>query len=450
MLRVSAVSGFPARISYARYQCRSPADSGIHMTLSNLIGLAEIQLTRRNLLRQSAHAASGIGLSALGSAMAVPVAHADGADDFGPLQAADANGLQLPVGFTSRIVATSGQTVAGTGYQWHLSPDGGAVFPTNDGGWIYVSNAERGGGDGGVGTLVFDSDANIVAAYSILSGTSINCAGGPTPWGTWLSCEEFSSGQVYECNPYAASNGVVRPAMGSFRHEAAAVDPIRQCVYLTEDTPSGKLYRFRPTTYPDLSSGTLEVAQVADGSISVGQVKDLSWTPTVASGFSFNGGEGCWYADGLIYFSTKGDWRVWKIDTTVSPHTIEIYYDGTGTLTEPHNVYVAGNGDVYVAEDDGNLEIVALTQSGGVHPMMRLTGVANTEITGPALNPQGNRLYFSSQRNPGQTFEITGPFQPPPPAEQISSMGLFLRAMLGGAFAIAALVNLRNRTRDPD
>ena len=99
-------------------------------------------LTRRKLLRRGAQAAGSVGLSLIGNAVVAPAARAAGADDFGPLQAADANGLQLPMGFTSRVIATSGQTVTGTGYQWHGNPDGGAVFPTNDGGWIYVSNDE--------------------------------------------------------------------------------------------------------------------------------------------------------------------------------------------------------------------------------------------------------------------------------------------------------------------
>jgi secreted PhoX family phosphatase len=147
----------------------------------------------------------------------------------------------------------------------------------------------------------------------------------------------------------------------------------------------------------------------------------------------------------LIYFSTKGDTRVWKIDTMVSPHTIEIYYDGSGVLTQVDNVYVAGNGDVYFAEDSGNLEIVALTPSGGVHPIMRLTGVTGTEITGPALDPSGERLYFSSQRNPGHTYEVTGPFQPPPAIEPVPSMGLASGGLLGAAFTVAAFINLRGR-----
>lgn len=402
-------------------------------------------LTRRALLRRSAHTAgSTAALSLFGNAVVATPAGAASADDFGPLQAADANGLELPVGFTSRVVATSGQTVTGTSYTWHPNPDGGAVFPTPSGGWIYVSNDESSGGSGGASALVFDANADIVDAYSICSGTTRNCAGGPTPWGTWLSCEETGSGQVYECDPTQPGSGVVRPAMGSFNHEAAAVDPVHECVFLTEDTGTGKFYRFTPASYPDLSAGTLEVAQVAGGSIAPGEVKGLSWTTSVGSGFAFNGGEGCWYQDGLVYFSTKGDDRVWKLDTTVTPHTLEIYYDGSGALTEPDNVFVAGNGDVYVAEDDGNLEIVALTPSGGVHPILRLTGTSNTEITGPALNPDGTRLYFSSQRNPGRTYEVTGPFQPAS-SPGIPTLGPLGAGLLGGALSVAALANLRGR-----
>ena len=63
-----------------------------------------------------------------------------------------------------------------------------------------------------------------------------------------------------------------------------------------------------------------------------------------------------------------------------------------------------------MAEDRGDLEIVALTVGGSVKPIVKLTGTSGTEITGPALSPDGKRLYFSSQRNPGVTYEVTGPY----------------------------------------
>lgn len=418
-------------------------------------------LSRRRFLTRSAAGVLGVGLGGTTLAMLAPprAARAAGADDFGALLPPDANGLRLPPGFQSRIVARSNQVVANTSHVWHRDPDGGATFATGDGGWVYVSNCEASTtGAGGVGAIRFDAAANIVAAYRILSGTTLNCAGGKTPWNTWLSCEERTTGRVFECDPFTPdSTGIARPSLGVFQHEAAAVDPVRQKIYLTEDRSDGLLYRFSPSAYPSLASGVLEAAQILDpngqGPIAPGQSRPLAWHVVpdplatavqtrfqIASATRFNGGEGIDYHDGRIYFATKGNDRIWMIDAAAD--RIEIRYDRAsspmGSLAGVDNVFVAAGGDVYVAEDPGSLQIVALTTTGQVKPIVQLTGQTGTEITGPALSPNGRRLYFSSQRNPGLTYEVEGPFLGPEPNPNASALGPLSGLALAGALAFVA------------
>jgi len=165
--------------------------------------------------------------------------------DIGPLGAANADGVRVPEGFTAQILARAGEPVAPSDYVWHTYPDGGTCFATMDGGWIYVSNSEM-PITGGVGCLRFDATGAVTSAQRLLERTNINCAGGGTPWGSWLSCEESARGFVYEVDPHGMQAPQVRPALGVFKHEAVAVDPMRGHLYLTEDEPEGCFYRFPP------------------------------------------------------------------------------------------------------------------------------------------------------------------------------------------------------------
>ena len=132
------------------------------------------------------------GSAAEGSELLAAIARLN---ELGPLLPPDDNGVRLPAGFRSRIVARSGQAPSNNSrVVWHPAPDGGAVFASADGGWVYASNSELRNAQGGVRALRFDSSGTVVDCYSILENTTSNCAGGATPWGTWLSCEEHEQG----------------------------------------------------------------------------------------------------------------------------------------------------------------------------------------------------------------------------------------------------------------
>jgi len=346
----------------------------------------------------------------------------------GELLPPDQNGVRLPAGFTSRIVARSGQTLFG--YRWHAAPDGGVVFAAADGGWIYVSNNELDNKAGGVGALRFNAQGEIVDAYSILSHTSRNCAGGHTPWQTWLSCEEIDKGRVWECDPFGQKAARVRNSLGLFKHEAVAVDTGNKQLYLTEDEPDGCLYRYTARTFdalgnPDLDDGFLEVAEVVEGRIGTVRWHTLpdplaTTIPTrkqVTQCTQFKGGEGIWFHQGITYLTTKGDNRVWAYD--VQQHRLTIVYNAAlyqrPVLTGVDNITVNATGELLLAEDGGDMQIVVLT-AGKVFPLLQVVGHDRSEIAGPAFSPDGSRLYFSSQRGKtgnsedGMTFEITGPF----------------------------------------
>lgn len=384
---------------------------------------------RRTFLRTSTVAT---GVFAFGPAFwqdALAAPATPGPGPYGPPGAPDpATGIAVPAGFTVREIARGNAPVAGTAYVWHPFSDGSGCFAQPDGGWILASNSEVPGlPQGGASSITFDRDGTITGARRILSNTTMNCSGGVTPWGTWLSGEETGSGQVWECDPLGVEAAVAHPAMGRFTHEAVCVDQKDKRLYLTEDNADGCFYRFTPTKYPDLSAGLLEVMIVdAGGRVTWARVDPASGTATklqVPGAAKFARGEGTWFDEGIVYFVTTTEARLYALH--VEEQLLEILYDGSALglqaeLTGIDNVTVhPKSGDVFVAEDentDATLDVGLITADRVAARFLTASGSMHeaSELTGPSFDPSGTRLYIASQRANGgfgAVYEISGPFR---------------------------------------
>jgi len=454
------------------------------------VGHTSFQFNRRSFLQAGLLAA---GAAAFDPAFfrrafaAGPVTVGEG--PYGALKPFDANGIALPEGFSSREIARGASPVAGSfpPYLWHNATDGQATFPTigpngcPDGGWILVANSEVPvPGAGGVSAVRFAPGGDVQRAYRVLAGTTSNCAGGPAPWGRWLSCEEHDLGQVWECDPTGASVPLPRPAMGVFKHEAVCVDPVCRRVYLTEDQPDGCLYRFTPNTYPDLSAGLLEVALVdALGNVSWEQVPNPGGgaiNPTreqVDGAAHFDGGEGTWYHQGVVYFTTKGDNRLWAYH--VRPSKLEVIYDAAAVganapLSGVDNVTVSPAGDIYVCEDGADHDICLITPDFQVSRFLKLdpekhsgppegSPFADNETVGVVFDPSGTRMYFGAQRSfpvaglnelpAGVVYEVSGPFRCPPGRTATAGAGIAASGLPGGVLA-RTRAGAESRLRAPE
>ena len=451
-------------------------------------------VSRRSLLTRSASAGVGIVLSgSIPGLFGTAQAKGGGGVGYGPLVPDPAGLLSLPAGFSYTLVAQSGATLLESGEPTPDDPDGTAAFVRRGGnGSVLVNNHEIGGGEafrvpplagltydplagGGTTNIEVDKDGKRVREYVSLAGTHNNCAGGRTPWDTWLTCEETEAspagssvrhGYVFEVDPYdQEANRDPQPirALGRFAHESVAVDPRTHTIYLTEDagSPNGLLYRWTPPAAAlPLGKGALKALAPDAGTLEAMQAftKDGAFVPDL-SVFTQPGTrlrvdwlavpdrdaatvstrrqlaqitrsrklEGMWWGDEGAYFvasfarTTDGsaaqhDGQVWFVDPDEGRIELKIWFaytpaDQDNDPDGPDNITVSPFGGVILAEDGDGASHLVGATDDGETYFFARNEIAGQSEFTGPTFSNNRKILFANVQSPGHVFAIQGPFR---------------------------------------
>jgi secreted PhoX family phosphatase len=403
--------------------------------------------------------------------------------------------LDLPPGFTYRVLSRAGDLMS-DGFFEPGAHDGMAAFPiagdasrcvlvrnheisahSDEAGAFGAGHAKAAQVDpafvydrtpqgrpllGGTTSLIVNvRERRAERSFLSLAGTDRNCAGGSTPWGSWLSCEETEEtpganatrmhGYVFEVP--AGADSLVRPApleaMGRFRHEAVAVDPATGIAYLTEDDAEGLFYRFLPAVRGEfVRGGRLQALALgearadtrnwsAEAQIPVGTRLEARWidlknvdAPDSDLRHRGRGDGAAIFARGegmaaaieagkpVVYFAcTSGGpaqrGQVWRlVPGAEGGDVLELFAESTGEayFDMVDNIVVAPWGDLILCEDgDGDQYVRALAPTGAVYPIARNAHAEKSEFCGACFSPDGSTLFVNVQE-PGVTYAIAGPW----------------------------------------